>query len=1151
MLFENTTDDDAGERLPKKSNVTSLSATNPHQMSLNEPPTQNTVTANTHADPEPLGTAAVAKNEPFNLSAGTNSVGAAYHPEFMFCGACSTCAEPGSSTEGAAGMQPNALMMMNLPKFPKKIKRHRPNKHAMVFVSNATDSDDEKDIAGIDMKGVSNGTYVASVLPDDGNKNHRSASIYISNLSKESSQNMLLTSVLESTNGIASVKTYGDHPDEMKAKSVDIVYDPINVELDAVVKSLNDLGLNATLTKQSSDTVTSSMGHVKKSVRSSLHVEGICCASEVPQVTNILRTASSGVEKVRINITSRMVYVDHDPDIILVADLLNELNREGFGATVKKDGGAMRKRSTPKRLDNHHGRSDPESQAEQFARLPQNITFVESTLTSPCLAELEDIDSMYDVLDQAGLIGDQIRYAESNIASRTIKVEHNPNLITAQNVANALMDEGGYSNVTVLTDGKSENLILPSSMGPIGSQRFRVDRRCRLLRFHLPKGLGLNIILSGIFWIISLFGHFVEKWSYLQYAGLLSVLFGIPSVAKKAYRTIRRKHFDANCMMVTAAFGALALQQYDEAASVSFLFSISEYLEDRATRRARKALDTIINLRPDHANLINPRTNEIIIVPACELEVGSLVSVRTGDKIPSDGIVVEGFSQVDESSLTGESVPINKEAGDVVSGGTINAGNTRLVIRMTSIVEDSAVSRLIRLVEESASNRSPTELVVDAFAKSYTPIVICAAILMCTIPWFYGLDVGRRWTLNGLIIVVIACPCALTISTPVTYAAGLAATAQMGIIVKGGARLEALGSVKTIVFDKTGTLTEGKFRLVHLDIVGDQKKRRDVLELLALVEAPSSHPLAATLVNAAKNEGINMSSASSVVNHSILKGEGVTAEVDGDRVYVGNTRLFKRIGFYEALDSAQKKKVTQWNEEGGTVGFVGIKNIGIVGMFSVADGIRKEAKSVISSLLNDDINVLMLTGDGDGAAKAVARDVGIPFENVRSQFLPEDKLHYVSSMLGFSKRKGGLLTKKELLLFCGDGVNDAPALAVADIGVAMGEGAALAMEMSDVTLMDSNLTKLLYSIKIGAKVIVTVQENIVVSVVIKLIVIALTFAGKMSLLGAIASDVGVMLLVSLNGMKLLPGRRGLCCKRRNAYRQLTSQHPQASAGEIV
>ena len=475
-------------------------------------------------------------------------------------------------------------------------------------------------------------------------------------------------------------------------------------------------------------------------------------------------------------------------------------------------------------------------------------------------------------------------------------------------------------------------------------------------------------------------------------------------------------------MMVTAAFGALALQEYDEAASVSFLFSISEFLEDQATRRARTALDSIVNMRPENANLIDPSTGDIDIVPASELEVGSLVSVRTGDQIPSDGVVVEGSSEVDESSLTGESLLISKQEGDAVSGGTINAGSTRLVVRTTALVEDSAVSRLIKLVEESASNRSPTEQVVDAFAKSYTPTVICIAILMCTIPWLFGAEEGRKWTLNGLIIVVIACPCALTISTPVTYAAGLAATAQKGIIVKGGARLEALGSVKTIVFDKTGTLTEGKFRLLHLNTVGNLKTRHEVLALLSLMEAPSSHPLAATLVNAAKNEGVKRPDAT-IIGHSILKGEGVTAIVDGAEVYVGNTRLFKRLGFYDNLDDEQKKKSMEWNEEGGTVGYLGIKGMGIVGMFCVADGVRPEARSVITALINDGVNVMMLTGDGDGAAQAVARAVGIPAECVRSQFLPEDKLHYVASMLGFSKRTGHLFSKKELLLFVGDGVN--------------------------------------------------------------------------------------------------------------------------------
>jgi len=433
---------------------------------------------------------------------------------------------------------------------------------------------------------------------------------------------------------------------------------------------------------------------------------------------------------------------------------------------------------------------------------------------------------------------------------------------------------------------------------------------------------------------------------------------------------------------------------------------------------------------------------------------------------------------------------------------------------------------------------------VDAFARSYTPVVICAAILMCTIPWFFGVEIGRKWALNGLIVVVIACPCALTISTPVTYAAGLAATAQRGIIVKGGARLEALGSVKTIVFDKTGTLTEGKFRLLHLDTIGENKTRKEVLELLALMEGPSSHPLAATLVNAARSEGVEVSNDLKVINHSILKGEGVTAYIADDEVYVGNVHLFKRLGFYDQLNDAEKKKTVDWSEEGGTVGFIGIKSIGIIGMFCVADGVRKEAKEVVTSLINDQINVLMLTGDGDGAARAVAREVGIPYENVRSQFLPEDKLHYVASLLGFSKRKVNVLKKKELLLFCGDGVNDAPALSVADVGVAMGEGAALAMEMSDVTLMDSNLSKLLFSIQMGTKVIATVQENIAVSVAAKVVVIALTFAGRMSLLGAIAADVGVMLLVSINGMKLLPGGHGLCCARRNAYSQLKTPNAE-------
>lgn len=282
-------------------------------------------------------------------------------------------------------------------------------------------------------------------------------------------------------------------------------------------------------------------------------------------------------------------------------------------------------------------------------------------------------------------------------------------------------------------------------------------------------------------------------------------------------------------MMITAALGALCLQEFDEAASVSFLFALSEWLEAKATYRARVALNTIVNMRPETANVYNEETQEVKVgVPVGKVRIGTVVNVRTGDKIPCDGIVISGSTMIDESSLTGEAAPVTKSINDEVSGGTINIGHSPLLVRATATVEDSSVSRLIRLVEEAQVNRSNTEKLVDTFAKRYTPVVLSMALGMVTIPWAWGPEVGRYWALNGLIIIVIACPCALTISTPVTYAAGLAATAQAGIIVKGGAKLEALGRVKEVVFDKTGTLTEGRFSVSNLLPLGKNTSRKKV-----------------------------------------------------------------------------------------------------------------------------------------------------------------------------------------------------------------------------------------------------------------------------------------------------------------------------------
>lgn len=271
---------------------------------------------------------------------------------------------------------------------------------------------------------------------------------------------------------------------------------------------------------------------------------------------------------------------------------------------------------------------------------------------------------------------------------------------------------------------------------------------------------------------------------------LVSVAFSLPSVGRKAFATVKRCQLDVNVLVFVAAFGALLLQDYTESAAVAFMFSLSEWLESRATTRARNALSSIVNLRPETANLVLPGSKEIVVLAASAVPVGAIVSVKTGDKIPCDGVVAEGSSSVDESSLTGESLPVPKTTNDPVSGGTVNCGFAELLVRTTATTEHSAVSKLIRLVEDAQASRSPTEKIVDEFASVYTPIVIVTSLGLATIPWVFGVSVGLTWSYTSLVLLVVACPCALIISTPITYVAGLAATAQRGILIKGGAFLE-------------------------------------------------------------------------------------------------------------------------------------------------------------------------------------------------------------------------------------------------------------------------------------------------------------------------------------------------------------------------
>ncbi|KAL7517971.1 hypothetical protein ACHAWX_002839 [Stephanocyclus meneghinianus] len=829
--------------------------------------------------------------------------------------------------------------------------------------------------------------------------------------------------------------------------------------------------------------------------RSCFFVEKICCASETKQIQSLLDV--DGVYNVSVNTTTKTVYVDHDTNTISADDIARILNQQRFGARVKRD--CALETAAP-------------------SAIPTDITVLSkfAVVGDVSPANADDREKLREMMERC-LRNRFSKEGEINkitldASNEILLVEHNPYFLTAANIADALNSDG-FDRVVVELDGGADGLWALPSME--SNKEDVID--------HQRSTVRLTVVLSGVFWIVSMLSLIGGNWDYLKYVGVISVALGLPPIAMKAYKTLLRCHFDVNCMMLFAVLGALALQEFTEAAAVTFLFAISEALESRATSRARNALATIICLRPEHANVINAVTKDVVVLPATAVSVGSLVRVRTGDKVPCDGVIVEGKSTIDESTLTGESRPVAKSEGMRVSGGTINLTG-QLIVKTTATSDNSAVSRLIRLVEEAQINRSETEKMVDRFARVYTPFVVLAALCMATIPWAFGREVGQYWSKNALITIVIACPCALVISTPVVYVAGLTAAAQRGVLVKGGQHLESLGRVKAICFDKTGTLTEGVFQLLHFREIG-QRSRKEVLSLLATMEAPASHPLSVAIVKGAASEQATIPTNLEVKNHTLLAGEGITATVGDKRVYVGNKKLFQRIGFYDALPGEISVLVDGWAQAGGTTGFISIEGEGIIGAYCVADKIRTEAKSVINSLKKMGIEITVLTGDLRPSAIAIGNEIGLNEGNIKSEMLPEDKLNEIRGMVDEKKESDRCWRSKQTVMMVGDGVNDGPALALADVAVAMGEGSSLAMETADITLMDSNLDKLFYIVRMGRRVIRTIIENIVISLFLKALVVSLMFAGWGSLWAAIASDVGAMLVVTLNGMKLLPSYR--------------------------
>lgn len=585
----------------------------------------------------------------------------------------------------------------------------------------------------------------------------------------------------------------------------------------------------------------------------------------------------------------------------------------------------------------------------------------------------------------------------------------------------------------------------------------------------------------------------------------LAIVIGGFHIARAGWATLRAtRNSDMNALMSIAAVGALAIGEGAEGAVAMVLFSVGNALEGYTMERARDAIRSLMELAPDEATRLTGEDGETRQerVQVDMLQVGDRIVIRPGERLPMDGIVLSGRSTVDQSTITGESVPVEVEVENEVYAGSIN-GSGALVLRVTRLASDNTIARIIRLVEEAQSQRAPTQRFVDAFAARYTPAVIVLATLVALIPPLLFSAPSSMWFYRALVLLVIACPCALVISTPVSIVSALANAARRGVLIKGGAHLEVAGRLKALAFDKTGTLTTGKAEVTDI-IPLNGATPQEVLALAASVESQSEHPLAAAIVHEARHRGLPLSPATDFM---ALTGQGAQARL-GERLYqIGNPDM---LNGQQKEDSICRKQVASLQAEGKTVVLLADEEqtLGIVAM---ADRLRPEAASAIAALRQAGIShVSLLTGDNPRTAQAIAMQAGV--DDVYSELMPEDKVQIV----------GDLIARYDSIGMVGDGVNDAPALARATVGIAMGAaGTAHALETADIALMTDDLSKLPFTIRLSRQAHRIIWQNVILSLGLKAIFLTLTLLGLATLWMAVFADVGASLIVTLNGMRLL------------------------------
>lgn len=578
----------------------------------------------------------------------------------------------------------------------------------------------------------------------------------------------------------------------------------------------------------------------------------------------------------------------------------------------------------------------------------------------------------------------------------------------------------------------------------------------------------------------------------------------------KAWRAVLRLRPDINLLVTIAAVGASIIGEWVEAATVVFLFGVAEWLEGWADRRARRAVEALLEIAPKTAAI--KRGNQFVETPVGEAKIGDVVAVKSAMRIPLDGEVVAGESAVNQAPITGESVPVDKKSGDQVFAGTIN-GEGSLEIQVTKVAGDSTLARIIRLVKEAQEQKAPTQRFVDLFARYYTPSVTIAALAIFVVPPLVFGGQWSDWLYRACVLLIIACPCALVISTPVSIVAGLTAMARRGVLIKGGAHLESIARLRALAVDKTGTITEGKPTVQGVEAIAPHTAE-DVLRIAAAIDSHSAHPLASAVVRHAEERGVKYPRA---LDYQSRSGRGAQGVIDGHAYFVGNHRFTHELG---VCSEEIERRLAAIESRGQSVVVVGHRphddcNGEVLGIIGIGDAVRENAASAIQALHRAGVEaVVMLSGDNQRTVDFISKQVGI--DEARGDLLPEQKVAAVKA----------LRDRYETVGMVGDGVNDAPAMATATVGIAMGvAGTDAAIETADITLMQDDLAKIVETVSLARRTLGIIRFNIVFALALKLVFLVLALAGYASLWLAILADTGATLLVVANALRLLQAPR--------------------------